>query len=75
MELVGHDIVGNEFFVGYRVRHHCTHIMVVIMYPLLESKHFLVLCVQMSRFFKKNHEFLAYVRVINLFSIKSSKCK
>jgi hypothetical protein len=26
----------------------------------------------MSCFFVKNHEFLAYMRVINLFSIKSS---
>jgi hypothetical protein len=43
-------IVGNDFF-GYRVRHHSTHIMVVIIYPLLESKHFLVLYVYICRVF------------------------
>jgi hypothetical protein len=47
--------------------------MVLIMYPLLESKHFLVLYVYICHvFFVKNNEFLAYMRVINLFSIKSS---
>jgi hypothetical protein len=47
------DIVGNDFFVGYHVRHRSTHIMVVIMYPLFESKHFLVLYVYKCHVFKK----------------------
>jgi hypothetical protein len=45
------NIVGNDFFVGYRVRHHYTHIMVVIIYPLLKSKHFLALYVYICRVF------------------------
>jgi hypothetical protein len=45
------ELVGNEFFVRYRVRHHSTHIMVVIMYPLLESKHFFVLYVYICHVF------------------------
>jgi hypothetical protein len=66
-------IVGNDFF-GYRVKHHSTHIMVVIIYPLLESKHFLVLYVYICRvFFVKIHEFLGYVHIINLFLHKIIK--
>jgi hypothetical protein len=39
------ELVGNRFFVGYRVSHHSTHIIVIIIYPLLKSKHFLALYV------------------------------
>jgi hypothetical protein len=48
--------------------------MVVIMYPLLESKHFLVLYVYICHiFFVKIHDFLGYVRVGGLPLLKVLK--